>query len=404
MELTSSVAFWLALLVTVFGVAEGFYKLIKEKSIEITWWRVLFYGVAILILIGIILYDYYQKRQLYAGKAYSDKYLSVKIPSMFRGPFYKSEPYDLQIELANNTDDMILLSTIQASFYNPKVSEKVKVLQISKKDSFYTSIFEHPGFLLPKSSKNFTLRGPHFIPKEIEIFVSHSASDEKTKCKFIVARDKDVEPLSPKQLDFLPKALGIDGLDAVKKGFEFATQWSNNVKLFSCMPGSHKTYLLENGLQRHQIDEWILVFKNNLEQGIVVAVKETGTQLMAYISDASDYPKFKDLIEVKRINVGTTEALRLINSHKLIYGNSHIGWGLFAAMDGDGKIIPIWRSPYIGSDYLNLFINAENGVILPSKEYYDYCRFPTGSVTRMKKDTKEDNESNIVDPKNRTIW
>lgn len=392
MELTSSVAFWLALFVTVFGIAEVLYKLFKEKSIKNIYWRVPFYGVPVLILIGIILYDYYQQQKLYAGKVYSDEYLSVKIPSMFKGPFYNPDRYDIDIEITNNQDKILLLSEIRAYFYNPRVSREVKVLQVSEEKSYFTVIFLNPGVLPPKRSKNFpSLRGPIFIPKEVEVVVSHSGSDKKTKCRFIISSDKSMEFFSPKQVIFSPSALGIDALNAIKEVSEIVRQRSDNAKLISCIPGSSKTYIQENGIYFHQITEWILFFKNNLDQGIVVAVKESGTQFMQDAFETSDSPEYNRLVDLKQVNVGTREALTLANNLNLIYGNSPIGWALLPGRDNNGRTIPIWRLPYIGKDYLNIFVNADNGLILPSIEYYsDYCPFERGiTITEKSKDESE---------------
>lgn len=396
MDLTSSVAFWLALFVTVFGIAEVLYKLIKGKKTikniwQEVWRRVPFYGLLLLILIGIILYEYYQKQKLYAGKVYSDEYLSVKIPSMFRGSFYNPDRYDLDIEITNNQNKVLLLSEIRAYFYNPRVSNEVKALKVSAKNSYFTAIFKNPGVLPPKGNKSFpSIRGPIFIPKEVEVVVSHSGSTEKTRCKFIVSSNKYVESFSLKQVDFLSSTLGIDGLDAIKQAAKIVGRWSDNARLISCIPGSHKTYIQENGLYLHQITEWILFFKNRLDQGAVVAVKESGARLIQDAFKTSDSPEYNRLVDLEKVNVGTRKALTLANNLNLIYGNSPIGWGLLPGRDNNGRTIPIWRLPYIGKDYLNIFVNADNGLILPSKEYYDYCSFERGvTITEKSKDKSD---------------
>jgi hypothetical protein len=310
---------------------------------------------------------------------------------MFRGSFYNPDRYDLDIEITNNQDKVLLLSEIRTYFYNPRVSNVVKVLQISEKDSYFTVIFENPGVLPPKGNKRFpSLRGPIFIPKEVEVVVSHSGTAEKTRCRFIVSNDKYVESFSPRQVNFLPSGLGIDALDAIKEASKIVRQWSDNAKLISCIPGNSKTYIQENGVYLHQITEWILFLKNNLDQGIVVAVKESGAQLMQDAFKTSDSPEYNRLVDLQQVNVGTREALTLANNHNLIYDNSPIGWALLPGRDNNGRTIPIWRLPYIGKDYLNIFVNADNGLILSSKEYYDYCPFERGvTITEKSKDESD---------------
>ncbi len=386
MELVTKIAFWCALLVTIGAIADIFYKLSKGEIKDIGK-KIPFYVVMFAILFLVIRIDVNRKTK--QETSCSDNYLSISIPSKFEGPFYNPEKYNLSLEVKNNQDKTILLSSIIAYFKNQDVFNNVEALRLlSEREGFstttyFTSIYENPGVLVPRNSKTFNLRGPDFLPQEVELVVSHSNSIKQTICNFTVSFYDNVEYPFPKHVNVTEKGLGVDVLPYIKNAKP------KNTKLLSIIPGKSKTLIQESGLFFHDITEWMLTFINNQNKGSLVLVGTYGTK------QAGDYdtiaipniPNFDRLIDVEQIKFGPKEALMVANKSDSIYGNSPHGWALLVGWDNKKKVVPIWRLPYIGKDYLNIFVNAENGEILPSIWFFDkYAPISTGSRTTFKKD------------------
>jgi len=318
----------------------------------------------------------------------SDNFLAIRVPSRFSGPFYNPERYDLAVEIANKQDNTIFLQHIVALFINPDVFKKVaamKDIANTRTDNlpegtYFISIYENPGVISPRETQKVTLMGPVFIPQEVRLLAPNSASRDALSCSWPVSDPASVEYPTPKRVIVPASGLGVDPLEVLRKAAPPRS------RLLSIIPGQQVTTIQSTGLFVHHVSQWILNFVDNGGHGNIVIVDEDGIK-PAGTYDASavpDTPAFSALINVEQVRVGRKEALRIANKANSIYGNSPNSWALLSGWDASKRSLPIWRLPYIGKDYLNIFVSAKDGKILQSKEFfYKYAPFRTVSRTRL---------------------
>lgn len=324
-----------------------------------------------------------------------NNFFVINIKERFQGPFFNRHGYDLYFQLKNKLSQPIFITEIRALFANEEVINRVPAIRDlyekgnSRDYIYYYSKYENPGVFAEKEMQEIYLRGPKFIPRTIEFNIFHSGAQYPSQCKINVSLENEVIYETPKKIDLGSYLQGIHGRDAISRAAPLLRRLPNDTKLISVISGSSKTKILPNGLYIVEVSEWILYYRNMDSDGLII-VDENGERA---VPTERDDRSLSHLINPERILIGTKEAVEIATRRKLIVTNGEGGWALLRGFTPSEGEFPVWRLPYVGIDYLNIFVNAETGTIIPSRLLYkEYSRIETGSTSRLKRKAPAEND------------
>ncbi|MFH0988503.1 MAG: hypothetical protein V1799_00630 [bacterium] len=361
-------------------------------------WQPFVTAFAVLSVIGVFLAFYNDLREaileplkssnMNADAIQNDGFLEMKSLRTFQGPFYSCNMFIPIFHIMNLRSEELVVSQIDFYFVNPKVQELIPGFPADRYGSYFH--LKHSGGYWRANEERVVMSdsfptGPVFIPREVYVEIYHSGSEAGSHFRFALSNDKDVEYWTkPRHIDFDKLDVGIDRLHAYRQAKDFADQLMHTKGLAMGIPMKTIATKLPNALDNVAITEWGFLFAGFQEgRGIWVNIDSAGARggVVTSISHP-DLCAFLVRASTKPLIIGTRQAVSIADQNNLIFANTCQGvW-----LEPDGLVgeerHPIWKLPYVGSNYMTLFIDGFTGEVL--EEDLEYQRKGKGPPWRFR--------------------
>ncbi len=301
---------------------------------------------------------------------YQDRYLTVKTKGNLVGEFCYCDGYSVPLEISNNRDMDLIIPKATFYFINPKVQEILHGFPTMKYGSFSICEFINPGhgFLSPKETRKIEPDGPQFIPQKVVVEIDHSGSQSGSKIEFTLSKEENVEYWdSPKHLNIADAKFGIDGGIAYQQAVEVADDVIGSSEYLSMVLVMESSKVREgSGLDVIETRSWFFLFVIP-GSGIGAGVNVDSTGARGSVMTTEEYPDYEEFMKrysSKPIQIGTADAIAMVNRLDLIYGNACVPIWFEPNAVVNGEERPVWQLPYAGEDYMPLYIDAYSGDVL----------------------------------------
>jgi len=285
-----------------------------------------------------------------AGEWLQDRFLQIRIPHAFSGPFLNVDGYDLKIDIENRLSAMLVIRKIVSKRFNAQF----KSLLGMNTDLVFTNEHNIPIILEAHETTHEVLGGNEALPARIELLVYHDGSGDPSKFQIDVS-STTIKPVQPKKMAS-GRDIGFDGLAAVLRAKNDMYKHTEQPLLVSAIPTDYKISIdTQSGLRLWVVEGWVVYFIDpNGKQFWSIVKSETVTSQAIGATDnppAMPYPK-----------IGDQEAIAKVNSADLIYGN----WKSLSLKPGKmrNELTCYWSLPYLGPDGLPLMVDARSGEIV----------------------------------------
>lgn len=285
-----------------------------------------------------------------AGEWLQDRFLRIRVPHPFSGPFLNVDGYDLRIEIENRLSAMLVIRKIVSKRFNAQFRRLLGV----DTDLVFTNEHNIPIILAGHETAHEVLGGNEALPARVELLVYHDGSGEPSKFQIDVSSNA-IKPAQPKRMAS-GRNIGFDGLAAVLRAKNDMYKLIEQPLLVSAIPTDYKISIdTQSGLRLWVVEGWVVYFVDpNGKQFWSIVKPESVTSQAIGATDnppAMPYPI-----------IGDQEAIAKVDSAGLIYGN----WKSLSLMPGkiQNELTCYWSLPYLGLDGLPLMVDARSGQIV----------------------------------------
>ncbi len=309
-----------------------------------------------------------QEPELRSNQVFKDRFIWLKPPPLLKGPFYNCSKYIISFEMGNEQSAPLVVPKIDFYFVNPEVQNRIRGFPEMLHGSFLHGTYENPGrgYWLPNEAQSVEMEA-EFLPRSVHVYVYHSGTAQPSYFEVPLSREEDAEYWpGPRTVEKGNLESGIDGGAAYRQAATVAEGLLDAPRLSMAVPMKTATTKQGNGLDIVAISSWAFLFGEPTGQrGVWVNVGD-GEPRGSVITPESDpeYREFLNYGSVRPIRVGTREAVATVSQAGMIYDNSCGSFWLDPRGVVDGEEHPVWKLPYVGDDYMTLFVDAFDGKVL----------------------------------------
>jgi hypothetical protein len=286
-----------------------------------------------------------QKQSGEAGEWLSDKYVGVRIPNTVRGMLLADEPYSVDIEIRNQTSNVLYIPEIVVRHFNDAYSRS--------HESVFEGIIHLTLHLNPHQIDTVTYTGNRILPERVSVSIAQNLSNDPSKFEVDVGGEV-ISPLGSRQLPPDAVSAGFDGLSAIKKALEYSRDWLTNAHVFVVHPLNSSGYLdRETRLKFIKVDTWRVSLINEMNIIHDFHVSE---------QSITELGRFESSIEFRPVpipRIGNQEALRLMNDKNIICSD----WRDVKLIGGkkEGEWTCAWHLPYLDCNSEPIIVDAISG-------------------------------------------